>query len=239
MKRVKTLFLLLLLSVPFTMRAQNIYLVSVGVADYRGFRDDLFLSVHDAEAIFELYESKANTSSVILTNSHAKRNLIMTEAKKLFSKAGQNDIVVFYFSGHGYPGGFNAYDGDLTYEDIRQIFSGCKARNKMVFADACFSGDIRDNTGNGFNDPKNSILLFLSSRSGETSLEHPKLRNGFFTTCLLRSLKGGADSNRDRIITAKELFTAVSSGVRRLSKNNQHPVMWGNFDDTMPVMIWK
>ena len=55
----------------------------------------------------------------------------------------------------------------------------------------------------------------------------------------LRSLKGGADTNRDRTITAKELYHAVSTGVRALSNEMQHPVMWGNFEDNMPVMVWK
>ena len=57
--------------------------------------------------------------------------------------------------------------------------------------------------------------------------------------CLVRALKGGADVNRDRVITAKELFSAVSKGVKELSDNRQHPVMWGNFPDDMPVMVWK
>ena len=64
------------------------------------------------------------------------------------------------------------------------------------------------------------------------------MQNGFFTTCLQRGLRGGADANRDKIITAKELFLFVSKGVKELSDDKQHPVMWGKFDDTMPVIAW-
>jgi uncharacterized caspase-like protein len=109
----------------------------------------------------------------------------------------------------------------------------------MIFADACFSGDIRDGESTGRNDPNNNIMLLLSSRDKELSLESPSMKNGYFTACLVRSLKGGADVNRDRTITAKELFKAVSKEVRRLSQEKQHPVMWGNFEDNMPVMVWK
>ena len=239
MARIRIIFLVLMLFVSIRIDAQRIYLVSVGVADYPGTRNDLLLPAQDAQDIYKLYKTNANATAVLLTNSNAKRNQIVSESKKLFSKAGKNDIVVLFFSGHGYKGGFNAHDTNLTYEDIRKLFSGCKAKNKMVFADACFSGDIRDDSGGGFNDPKNNIVLFLSSRSNETSIENARIRNGFFTTCLLRSLKGGADTDKNRVITAKELFSAVSSGVIRLSDNKQHPVMWGNFDDNMPVMIWK
>ena len=239
MKTIRISLFLLLLLLSVQVRAQKIFLVSVGVTDYPGSSIDLTLPAQDARAMHRLYKTNANATSVVLTDSKAQRKRILQEAQKLFSKAGQNDIVVFFFSGHGYPGGFMAYDENLTYEDIRRLFSGCRARNKMIFADACFSGDIRENTGGGFNDPKNDIMLFLSCRSNEVSIESPQLRNGFFTTCLLRSLKGGADINRDRIITAKELFRGVSAGVIRLSQSQQHPVMWGNFNDTMPVMVWK
>lgn len=239
MKRNRIIIFLLLLIVSIRMNAQHIYFVSVGIADYPGILNDLVLPVHDAQDLYDLYESNSNTTSVLLTDSVADKRRIMRECRKLFVKAGKNDIVILFFSGHGYPGGFVAHDGPFAYEEIRKLFSECKARNKMIFADACFSGDMRDGTVGEFKDPNNSIMLFLSSRGDEPSREYPKLRNGIFTTCLLRSLKGGADINKDRIITAKELFYAVSYGVKQLSQDKQHPVMWGSFDDDMPVMIWK
>ena len=64
-------------------------------------------------------------------------------------------------------------------------------------------------------------------------------RNSLFTAYLERGFRGGADVNKDRIITAKELFLFVSKGVAEQSLQKQHPVMWGRFDDEMPVMSWK
>ena len=81
-------------------------------------------------------------------------------------------------------------------------------------------------------------MLFLSSRSNETSIERRDMKNGFFTTYLQKGLRGGADANRDRTITAKELFDYVHKGVTKLSLNKQHPVMWGKFNNNMPVMTW-
>ena len=89
------------------------------------------------------------------------------------------------------------------------------------------------------NYPKiNNVMMFLSSRPDEYSYERSDMRNGIFVSCLIRALKGGADKNGDRIITARELFDSVSMNVKELSKDKQHPVMWGNFGDSMPVMIW-
>jgi len=240
MNRLVICILLAILATPVPMEAQRIFLLSVGVADYPGRDNDLVLPAKDARAIYNLYKTNTKTISVLLTNKDARKASILSEANKLFGQARPDDSVVFFFSGHGSDDGFVAVDDILYYGEVRRMFADCKARNKIVFADSCLSGILRDNPGgNGLNDPKNNIMLFLSSRSHEYSIENTQMQNGFFTTCLIRSLKGGADVNRDRIITAKELFTAVSKGVKIMSINQQHPVMWGNFEDTMPVMVWK
>lgn len=232
------MFWALLALVSTRLEAQNIYLVSAGVADYPGTLNDLNLPAADAKAVHRLFKKNSRAESVLLTNSNANKNRIVSATRNLFSKAGPDDIVVFFFSGHGYQGGFVTYDEMLTYPELRRLFSSCKARNKMIFADACFSGDMREGPGTGFNDPSNNVMLFLSSRSDEYSIERRDMRNGYFAACLVRALKGGADVNRDRVITAKELFNAVSREVKKLSYDEQHPVMWGNFPDTMPVMVW-
>ena len=175
---------------------------------------------------------------MLITNANATRERVVRYASILFSKAGSDDIVLFFFSGHGYRGGFSLYDGYLSYQKLRSIFSACRAKNKMIFADACYSGDIRENRVARFKDPNNRVMLFLSSRSDECSKELSNMRNGLFTASLCRALKGGADTNYDRIITARELYVAVSNMVVELSNDTQHPVMWGNFPDSMPIMVW-
>ena len=219
--------------------AQKLYLVSVGISDYPGAANDLILPVKDASAIYELYRKNKNAELVLLTDKQATREAILSKARDLFQKANKQDIVILFFSGHGYPGGLVAYDKYLSNNDIRNLFSHCKASNKMVFSDVCYAGNLRERKRAAAPDPGNSVMLFLSSRDNEVSIENPRMKNGIFTACLLRCLKGGADANRDRVITAKELFDAVSKGVQKLSGGRQHPVMWGNFDDDMPVMIWK
>ena len=217
--------------------AQKIYVVSIGIADYPGTKNDLKLSANDAKAVYRLYIQNTVSEAKLLTNERATRDNILTKARNLFAKAGKDDIVVLFFSGHGYKGGFVAYDNMLSYQDVKKLFSACKSNNKMIFADACFSGGLREGVGaKGVLDK--DVMLFMSSRSKETSLELRGMRNGLFTACLVRCLKGGADVNHDRIITAKELYQSVSQGVKELSVDKQHPVMWGSFDDNMPVMIW-
>lgn len=233
----RSVILLLFLCFPLIAEAQDIYLFSAGVADYPGKKNDLTLPAKDASAIHRLYLQNGRAKSVLLTNENASKSNILTKARNHFSKAKPDDIAIFFFSGHGYQGGFVAYDEFISYDEIRKLLSSCRAKNKMIFADACFSGDIRED-GHSANHSKQNVMLFLSSRSNEYSIERKDMKNGLFAACLVRALKGGADTNRDRTITAKELYKAVSKSVRELSNDRQHPVMWGNFSDNMPVMIW-
>lgn len=236
MRKLALIVLFLVLTASCCL-SRNVYLVSAGISDYPGTEKDLRLPANDARAMYRLYLRNSKAETVLLTNRKATRSNILSNARNLFSRAGKDDIVVFFFSGHGFSGGFCTYDDYLSYDEVRKLFASCKAGNKMIFADACFSGDIRVNRS-GKNDPDNNIMLFLSSRNKELSMERTGMRNGIFTACLLRCLKGGADVNQDRVITARELFDAVSKGVKDLSRDRQHPVMWGNFNDNMPVMIW-
>ena len=221
----------------------DIYVVSVGIADYQTI-PDLTLPEKDAKAIAELY--KTQTKNVILiTGKYATKARVLKSLKDQFGRAKEQDMIVFAFSGHGYPGGVCPYDmsakneSGVSYREIRSILKQSRAKRKIVFADACFSGGIRSNASNTHQAHQDSdVLLFLSSRGGETSIESPFMVNGFFTTYLLRGLRGGADSDRNRKITAKELFQFVSQGVKERSKDQQHPVMWGRFDDNEVLMDW-
>lgn len=84
-------------------------------------------------------------------------------------------------------------------------------------------------------------MLFLSSRSNEQSMEMPRQTgfvNSLFTAYLERGLRGGADTDRNRTITARELYNYVHNGAVSLSGGRQHPVMWGKFDGNMPIIKW-
>ena len=225
-----------------TSASAKVYLVSAGIADYPGTSSDLTLCAKDAETIVQVYRKNASLEYSLLLNEQATKERIVKAMKKVYKNATANDIVVFFYSGHGYPGGFCAYDGNLSYGVLRKAMATSKCRNKMIFADACYAGDMR--TGGHSSQSavsaakKANVMLFLSSRSNETSAESRSMENGFFTTYLQKGLRGGADKNRDRVITARELYEYVHSGVIELSNDKQHPVMWGKFADNMPVMKW-
>jgi len=219
----------------------RVYLVAVGVADYPGEKNDLYLPINDAKAIISLYQANEQVTYCQLINQDATPKKIIA-AMKIFSLAQPNDIVVFYYSGHGYTGGFAVYDGYLSYEEMRLAMTKSKCNNKIIFADACFSGGL----GNASKSSKKvlkqiketNVMLFLSSRGDEYSWQSSILKNAYFTHYLQKGLRGNADIDRNKIITAKEIFEYVYQNVVAVSNNQQHPVMWGHFSNKMPVIRW-
>ncbi len=232
------------------------YLVCVGVNNSK-VPGCAYLSqpLSDAKNIKWVYEQNGEVEVLMLTNEQATVKNVKNAVNELYPKAKKNDAVVFYFSGHGGPGHFICYDDKLDYEIIINAMAKSKAKRKIIFGDACFSGDIGNKVGNNAQannsskdkkkkgkekkkKPKTGVLLFLSSRDNEVSGGSPFMVNGLFTAYLQNGMKGSADFNDDRVITAKELFDFVSKGVVKASENKQHPYMMGKFDDNMVIMEW-
>lgn len=241
---MKKIFFFLVVIFAFTALRAETYVVAVGIAKYQNI-PSLRLPENDARTMAALFKTKTK-NVMTLIGVAATKSAIVKAMSDQFSRAQKGDMVVLYFSGHGYPGGLCPYDmgrkmeNALSYEDVYAAFRRSNATRKVILADACMSGGLRE--GKSQSNPSNhtsDVVLFLSSRTTESSIENARMKNGFFTAYLERGLRGGADVNKDRIITAKEIFNFVSDGVKTISKNRQHPVMWGKFDDNFVMMDWR
>ena len=238
----KAFFLTIFLLFVLPLKAET-YVVSVGIANYQSI-SDLRLAENDAKVMAKMY--KTRTKNVItITGRYATRANILKAMTDQFGRAKRGDMVVLFFSGHGYEKGFCPYDmgaGDrnaLTYNDIYAVFRKSKATRKIVIADACMSGGLRKESHSSNHTNSSDVVMFLSSRRKELSIESPRMQNGYFTTYLERGMRGGADTNKDKLVTIKEIYVFVSNGVKKISKDHQHPVMWGNFDDNLVMVDWR
>jgi len=190
----------------------------------------------------------------ILIDEDATRHNILTSLQDVFSRAGSNDLVLLYFSGHGLqgsflPSDFDGFNNKILHEEINQIFQNSRAKYKICIADACHSGSLL--AMKGTSSAKNALekyyatlaqaapgtALILSSKSNETSLESSGLRQGVFSHFLIRGLKGEADSNFDKIVTIQELYNYTESNVRTYTGNRQSPVIKGRYDRNMPAAV--
>ena len=213
------------------------FLVSVGIANYPGVTNDLRISDNDARTMARVFSSSENAVTYLLLNSKATRRNLVSAMHSTFDNAKADDTVILYFSGHGVPGALVCFDGLFTYDNMYKALNSCRATKKIILIDACFSGKMRLDNQHQVQDNSQNVMFFLSSRTGETAKE-TRNSNSLFTMYLEQGLRGSADTNRNRVITAREIYNYVHDRVVKYSKGKQHPVMWGQFDRNMPVIKW-
>lgn len=236
MMNYRSAIILLFLVCAISIQAKT-FVVSVGIADYPGVKNDLRISDNDAQALAKLFRATKDASVSVLVNERATQSALLSTMRTTFANAQSSDAVILYFSGHGTPGALVCHDGLLTYQRIFNMLKGCKANRKIIIADACYAGKMRTSKQQSASYNAQDVMLFLSSRTNEKSMESP-YKNSLFTIFLERALRGGADKDRNRQITARELYDFVHNGVTKASGNKQHPVMWGKFDNNMTIIKW-
>lgn len=230
--------------------AQQTYIVSVGIADYKEI-NGLKYTENDVTLFNHVMSQYDNVNITSLVGSQATHTNVLKTIRNIFSKATSNDAVIFFFSGHGYEGGFCCYDmnaqshlGGLSYQEMQILLRNCRAGRKMVLADACFSGGLsKQRTQLQVQAVSNQdVIFFLSSRLDETSLELPQGPNGLYTYFLVKGLSGYADSNNDGVISTNEIYKYVSNKVSSYADqipHNQHPTMWCENGEDLYIIRYK
>ena len=233
----------------------KVYAVVVGVARYLhmqslNFTDD---DAYRMYAFLKSPEGGALTDDqiIIMIDESATRDKVIKSMKEMFSKAEKDDMILFYFSGHGEKEGllpidYNGYDNVLEHKVISEILNESKARYKVCITDACYAGTMEEALAktknvkeesnriselykNPFEDfSKTSMVLLMSSKAQETSVENAGLRQGIFSHFLLRGLKGAADTNKDKNVTVEEIYDFVQKNVKYYTSEYQTPIMVGN-----------
>lgn len=253
-RQITKLFILIVfLFVCDDLAAQKTYVVSVGLGNYKypEIAPSLPCSKNDARAISHFFNDYNGSKVFMLLDENATREHILKVLSSEFAKSTPDDEIIFVFSGHGVPGGLTTYETKdinsiITYNEIQNIMKSAKARRKIIIAMACYSGGL--NLQNNHKSPnrkgrnktdKTSVMLYTSSRSDEPSWESLLMKNSFFISRILEAFRGAADRNKDKKITARELFNYVNRGVIYDTDDQQHPQMWGNFDDSMVVVYVK
>jgi uncharacterized caspase-like protein len=188
----------------------------------------------------------------VLIDEGATRKNILRNMNLLFQQADSNDVILFYFSGHGLQNSFLPIDfeGQLNkvkHSEIKEIFKNSKAKYKICIADACHAGGItkaKDITYtetshyyDAFKNAHGGTVFMLSSKAEEISIENTGLRQGIFTHFLIKGLKGDADENNNHVVTIGEVYDYVNVNVKFYTGNYQHPVIFGDYDAKMPISI--
>jgi WD40 repeat protein len=239
---------------PGTDPKLTLYVLAIGVSDYRDKKVQLRFAAKDAgdfEALAKsqeggLYE-KVITHS--LRDSEATREAVLDELdwiKKAVSNT--NDVAMIFLAGHGVTTPdqhyrFLPYDYDASRVERTTISDGelqdylTKIGGKKIFFfDTCYSGAILsgratstqpdvDRFANQLKAAENGIVVFTSSTGNELSQEKEEWNNGAFTKAVVEGLRGAAARPQNPVIMISDLNGYVSGRVRELTGGNQKPMM--------------
>lgn len=134
----------------------KVYAVIVGVANYN-HNPALKYSDNDAFYIYSHLKSPEGGALPqkqveVLIDEDASKDNILETMDRLFSRADNNDLIMFYFSGHGSSGAFAAFDGEnpsesaLYHSEVMDIMKTSRAKHRIVIADACHAGSLKSAT---------------------------------------------------------------------------------------------
>ena len=201
----------------------NRWVVIIGINDYEDPGTDLWFSVEDAQDMKNVLISHGWKSDhiKILLNSEATGSNIRSAIRWMDSKEDEDDIVLFFFSGHGFYGNSIAvYPWNLFYMSrLDENMDKLGSKNMVLIFNSCFSGGFKNYLA------QSGRVILMSSKSNEHSYMSLQLKNGFFIYFLLEGFAGSADSNHDGWVSAEEAFDYAAPKTSSYEPR-QHPQIY-------------
>jgi len=227
----------------------------IGIADYpsvEGFEiQKLKAPVKDVDALAAFLKDPKKGGFdadhvFTLTDEQATRRSILATFNDIAKRAAPEDMVIFYFSGHGarlsdsdttylVPYDHDLHLGDIettciNFDELAGKIRKMEASKVVVILDACHSGGVKQKGARATVNPNlveryfeafrasEGRPLLLSSDESEVSWETED--HGIFTHFLLEGLSGKADTNpSDGIVTFTEAARYVEAAVPKYTRD--------------------
>ncbi len=232
----------------------------IGISNYENTKASALYADSDAKMFYDYANLKLGIpSSNIkeLVNDSAERIDITRAIKSWLLKrtvTDKTDIYVF-FAGHGLAtdDGKDVYllpydgvpdlleDSSIKRKELFADIQATKPRSVTVFLDTCYSGGTRNEetlvaslrpiiiTAKEQAIPSNFTVL-SAAQGNQTSQSLEEVKHGLFSYYTMLGMEGGADSNNDNKITARELHAFIKDKVERQSQFRQTPELQGDKD---------
>lgn len=168
---------------------------------------------------------------------------ILKTLKSIADATETDDLLFFYFSGHGIEENGESYlvpkdvnqvvmrDSAVSISRVKEIMLEAPARTKVIVLDACHSGAKIGSKGDNrmseafvrrvFEEAE-GIAILSSCKQGELSYELPTRDHSVFTHFLLKALEGESDREEKGFVTVQDVNLYVLDGVKKWAAQNKH-----------------
>ncbi|WP_179138053.1 caspase, EACC1-associated type, partial [Candidatus Entotheonella palauensis] len=164
------------------------------------------------------------------------------------NRAEPNDLILFYFSGHGkldrqgrlYLAVTNTHAQTLgstaiPIAQLKDFIDNGRSTRLVIILDCCFSGAAGEAFATSKGDIDSMLQLFSGGRgkyiltastASQTAQEKESETYSVFTKHLIAGLRtGAADLDGNGLVTVEELYRYIHTQVRE--ENHQEPMQWG------------
>ena len=217
--------------------------VLVGVDHFEDDRNypRLYSCCNDATSLMDCLLRGGYETNEIELLVNASSNLILDKLVDFSGKAVEDDLLLFFFSGHGdvinkksYLVAKDSFRRSLQHtgvsmEDMQKIMADSPARAKVIIIDACHSGIdpqnlmakamSRDFMVQVFEQAEGMAVL-SSCQQGEYSYAWNSTERSVFTYFMIDALQGKADFERKGFVTVQDANRYVVAAVKQWADDN-------------------
>ena len=219
--------------------------VMIGVEKYTK-ANPLSFTVNDVRQLSETLQTRGDykkenlleiTDKGATKETQPFKDSILNGLSSWLSKAGPEDTMLIYFSGHGFqdkagkmylaPIDCDPQDPSATgipIELVREKIAGCKAGLRVLVLDACHAGSEK-----GASEPRElttkdlqavfenleGVVTLASCKANEKSLIWEDKQQSLFSYWFNQGLKGHADQDTNGAVDIDELYKYIERRVRR------------------------
>ena len=228
--------------------APHLFILAIGIDEYRDKNVNLKYAVKDAKDIEEKFSQESATiyqpkdiHYTLLTNEQATKSAILAKINELSKTIKATDGFMLFVAGHGvllqsqYFMLTHDYDGAvsesnmISSNEIVEMSKKIKSLSQLFIFDTCHAGGM-DTIVSGLYDARMSVLakkmglhIYASANSVQEALDGYQ-GNGLFSYTLLQGLNNNkqADKNDDGKVSLVELGEYAKARTADISKNLGH-----------------
>ncbi|MFT5683956.1 MAG: antitoxin component YwqK of YwqJK toxin-antitoxin module [Myxococcota bacterium] len=209
----------------------------VGSNDGGSDMEPLQYATQDAERIRLVLTELGGFSSeniTVLGEPGRDELLAALQDHAIIASDNEEDMFLFYYSGHATARGLKLGEETLPYEELRGSMNGLSSEVRLGVLDACRSGEITRLKGLTLSEPfatddalsAEGEAWLTASAYNEDAQESDTLQGSFFTHYLVSGLRGAADKD-DGVVSLGEAYDyaydQTSSRTGRTDAGAQHP----------------